>query len=124
MDIQGAILWGFRSIGDVCQLVTPFLILAIALLWYRSGDRSGCYYLAAIGAILGLVGRASQWLLPSVSWIAYGKAEMVPTGNTSLIEALAYLTFFYIGQGFFLVAVLLHFLKQASRRGKSSDTQQ
>lgn len=115
MDIHGVILWTFRSVGDFCQLVTPILILVIALLWYRSGDRSGCCYLAVIGAILGLVGRASQWLLPSVSWVAYGNAEMVPTGNTSLIEALAYMTFPHIGQGIFLVAVLLHFLKQANQ---------
>lgn len=114
-NIQGVILWGGRSISDFCQLVAPILILAITLFWYRSGDRSGSCYLAAIGAILGLIGRASQWLLPSVSWIAYGRAEMIPTGNTSLIEALAYMTFSYIGQGIFLLAVLLHFLKQASK---------
>lgn len=111
MNMQGIVLWALRSIGDVIQFSYPFLMLLIAVIWFRSKERSMCF-LALVGAVIAVTGRVTQWMLPSVSWTLVSNIEHAPSGGTTVLEAIVYLAFPNLGQGIFLAAVLVFFLKK------------
>jgi hypothetical protein len=116
MNIEGIIYWIFRSAGEFAQWITPLISLGATLLWCRTKDGPFCY-VALAGVVVALIGKVTQLFLPDgITWIAQSRIEYIPTGSTTLLKAIAYTSFSYIGMALFVIAIFMHFYRKNSRQ--------
>ena len=117
-NVEGVLLWLFRSLSDISQPVIPLLAFVTALIWWRR-SADVLRHFALLGGLMACAGLISHLILSNgVRWVVLSQVEYIPSDGTSLFEAIIFMSFINLGLVIYLLAVFLHFFNSRTHQSK------